>query len=64
VRRGPRKRFDERALKIVLAAFFLALAIPAGVLIAQAYDQLNGKRFAARRSRPRSWLRESTRICA
>jgi signal transduction histidine kinase len=43
--RGPRKRFDERALKIVLAAFFLALAIPAGVLIAQAYDQLKWQVF-------------------
>jgi len=43
--RGARKRFDERALKIVLAAFFLALAIPAGVLIAQAYDQLKWQAF-------------------
>ena len=39
------KRFDERALKIVLAAFFLALAVPAGVLIAQAYDQLKWQAF-------------------
>src|SRR6185436_10810778 len=45
VMRGARKRFDERALKIVLAAFFLALAIPAGVLIAQAYDQLKWQAF-------------------
>jgi hypothetical protein len=45
VRRFGSKRFDERALKIVLAVFFLALAIPAGVLIAQAYDQLKWQAF-------------------
>jgi signal transduction histidine kinase len=39
------RRFDERALKIVLAVFFLALAVPAGVLIAQAYDQLKWQAF-------------------
>jgi signal transduction histidine kinase len=39
------KRFDERTLKLVLAAFFLALAVPAGVLIAQAYDQLKWQAF-------------------
>jgi two-component system phosphate regulon sensor histidine kinase PhoR len=33
-------RFDERSLKLLLAAFFLALAVPAGILIAQAYSQL------------------------
>jgi len=40
-----RRRFDERALKLVLAAFFLALAVPAGVLIAQAYSQLKWQAF-------------------
>ncbi|HUQ53870.1 MAG TPA: HAMP domain-containing sensor histidine kinase [Gammaproteobacteria bacterium] len=39
------KRFDERALKLVLAAFFLALALPAGVLIVQAYGQLKWQAF-------------------
>jgi signal transduction histidine kinase len=45
VRRSTAKRFDERALKIVLAGFFLALAVPAGILIAQAYDQLKWQAF-------------------
>jgi len=39
------KRFDERALGTVLAVFFLALAVPAGVLIAQAYSQLKWQAF-------------------
>jgi two-component system phosphate regulon sensor histidine kinase PhoR len=45
VRRGSRKRFDERALKLMLAAFFVALAVPAGVLIGQAYGQLKWQAF-------------------
>ena len=45
MRRFKSKRFDERALKIVLAVFFLALAVPAGILIAQAYDQLKWQAF-------------------
>jgi len=45
VTRFTSKRFDERALKSVLAVFFLALAIPAGVLIAQAYGQLKWQAF-------------------
>jgi hypothetical protein len=45
VKRLTGKRFDERALKIVLAIFFLALAVPAGVLIAQAYGQLKWQAF-------------------
>jgi signal transduction histidine kinase len=40
-----RRRFDERALKLVLASFFVALAVPAGVLIAQAYSQLKWQAF-------------------
>jgi signal transduction histidine kinase len=39
------KRFDERALAIVLAVFFFGLAVPAGVLIAQAYSQLKWQAF-------------------
>src|SRR5688572_25251712 len=39
------RRFDERGLKLVLAAFFFALAVPAGVLIAQAYSQLKWQAF-------------------
>ena len=39
------KRFDERGLKLVLAAFFVALAVPAAVLIAQAYSQLKWQAF-------------------
>ncbi len=39
------RRIDERGLKVVLAAFFLALAVPAGVLIAQAYGQLKWQAF-------------------
>jgi signal transduction histidine kinase len=45
VTRKPGQRFDERGLKIVLAAFFVALAVPAGVLIAQAYSQLKWQAF-------------------
>jgi two-component system phosphate regulon sensor histidine kinase PhoR len=37
--------FSERRLKYVLAAFFLALAIPAFVLIRQAYGQLRWQAF-------------------
>jgi signal transduction histidine kinase len=40
-----RRRFDERALKLVLAVFFVALAVPAGILIAQAYSQLKWQAF-------------------
>jgi two-component system phosphate regulon sensor histidine kinase PhoR len=40
-----RRRFDERALKLTLAAFFVALAVPAGILIAQAYSQLKWQAF-------------------
>jgi signal transduction histidine kinase len=35
-----RKRFDERGLRWLFAAFFLALAVPAALLVAQAYGQL------------------------
>ena len=45
MRRLAGKRFDERALGIVLAVFFLALAVPAGLLIAQAYSQLKWQAF-------------------
>ena len=45
MRRLAGKRFDERALGIVLAVFFLALAVPAGVLITQAYSQLKWQAF-------------------
>ena len=45
MRRFRSKRFDERALKAVLVVFFLALAVPAGVLIAQAYSQLKWQAF-------------------
>jgi signal transduction histidine kinase len=39
------RKLDERRLAILLGAFFLALAIPAAVLIAQAYDQLKWEAF-------------------
>jgi signal transduction histidine kinase len=39
------RRLDERRLGLVLGVFFLALAIPAAVLIAQAYDQLKWEAF-------------------
>ena len=39
------RKLDERRLKILLAAFFLALAVPAAVLIAQAYGQLKWEAF-------------------
>jgi two-component system phosphate regulon sensor histidine kinase PhoR len=45
MKRGALSRLDERTLKVVLAAFFLALAVPAGVLIAQAYSQLKWQAF-------------------
>src|SRR5881394_1880932 len=38
-------KLDERRLALLLGAFFLALAIPAAVLIAQAYDQLKWEAF-------------------
>ncbi len=40
-----RRRLDERTLKLLLAAFFVALAVPAGMLIAQAYSQLKWQAF-------------------
>jgi signal transduction histidine kinase len=39
------RKLDERRLKLLLGAFFLALAIPAAVLIAQAYGQLKWEAF-------------------
>ena len=36
---------DERRIRVLLAAFFLALAIPSVVLIAQAYSQLKWEAF-------------------
>jgi signal transduction histidine kinase len=45
VRRGLLGRLDERGLKLVLAVFFLALAIPAVVLVVQAYGQLKWGAF-------------------
>jgi len=44
----PRSRgflLDERRLKLVLAAFFVALAIPSVALVAQAYRQLRWEAF-------------------
>jgi signal transduction histidine kinase len=38
-------RLDERRVRYVLAAFFLALAVPAALLIAQAYSQLKWEAF-------------------
>jgi signal transduction histidine kinase len=38
-------RFDERSVKWALAAFFVALAVPSALLIAQAYDQLKWGAF-------------------
>lgn len=38
-------RLDERGLKVVLALFFLALAIPSVVLVVQAYSQLKWAAF-------------------
>jgi two-component system phosphate regulon sensor histidine kinase PhoR len=45
VKARARRRFDERALKLTLAAFFVALAVPAGILIVQAYSQLKWQAF-------------------
>jgi signal transduction histidine kinase len=45
VKRGFLERLDERGVRAVLAAFFLALAIPAAVLIGQAYSQLKWEAF-------------------
>jgi two-component system, OmpR family, phosphate regulon sensor histidine kinase PhoR len=39
------RKLDERRLGILLGAFFLALAVPAAVLIAQAYGQLKWEAF-------------------
>jgi signal transduction histidine kinase len=38
-------KLDERRIRFVLAAFFAALAVPAALLIAQAYDQLKWEAF-------------------
>ncbi len=38
-------KLDERRIRWLLAAFFLALAVPAALLIAQAYDQLKWESF-------------------
>ncbi len=38
-------KLDERRLKVLLGVFFLALAVPAAVLIAQAYGQLKWEAF-------------------
>ena len=37
--------FDEGRLRLLLSVFFLALAIPTGVLIWQAYSQLKWEAF-------------------
>jgi two-component system phosphate regulon sensor histidine kinase PhoR len=39
------QRLDERRLRVLFAAFFLALAAPAAVLIVQAYGQLKWEAF-------------------
>ncbi len=39
------KGYDQRRLRILLAIFFLALAIPTAVLVWQAYDQLKWEAF-------------------
>ena len=38
-------RLDERRLRLLFAAFFIALAVPAAVLVAQAYSQLRWEAF-------------------
>ncbi|HET8698062.1 MAG TPA: sensor histidine kinase, partial [Gammaproteobacteria bacterium] len=38
-------KLDERRVRLLLAAFFVALAVPAVVLIAQAYSQLKWQSF-------------------
>jgi signal transduction histidine kinase len=45
LRSGIFRKLDERRVRYLLAAFFLALAIPAALLIAQAYDQLKWEAF-------------------
>ena len=45
MKRGMLERFGERGLRVGLAVFFLALAVPLGVLIAQAYGQLKWSAF-------------------
>ena len=44
-RSGLFRKLDERRVRYLLAAFFLALAVPAALLIAQAYDQLKWEAF-------------------
>jgi signal transduction histidine kinase len=39
------RKLDERRLKVLLGVFFLALAVPAAVLITQAYGQLKWEAF-------------------
>jgi signal transduction histidine kinase len=39
------ERLDERRLQLLFAAFFVALAVPAAVLVAQAYTQLKWEAF-------------------
>ena len=39
------KALDQRGLRVLLALFFVALAAPAVVLVAQAYSQLKWEAF-------------------
>jgi signal transduction histidine kinase len=59
--RGVLGRLDERGLKVVLAVFFLALAIPSVVLVVQAMSQL---KWAAFRSTQLAAEELATRIDA
>lgn len=45
VRGGWFERLDERGLRLLFGAFFLALAVPAAALVAQAYGQLKWEAF-------------------
>jgi len=45
MKRGVLQRLDERGLKLVLLVFFVAFAVPAALLIAQAYNQLKYQAF-------------------
>ncbi|MDH3638339.1 MAG: sensor histidine kinase, partial [Gammaproteobacteria bacterium] len=47
--RGSLERWDEKRLRVWLAVFFVALAIPTGVLIRQAYSQLKWEAFQRHR---------------
>ena len=49
MRRSPIAGLDRRGLRRCLALFFLALAVPAAILVREAYGQLKWEAFHRQR---------------